>query len=62
MATDGLVVEAGDDVAVASFRCRSGGAGFSDLTLLAAARRTVVLPLCTSDRKAAQLEAVELLT
>lgn len=62
VATEGLVVEAADDVALAAFRYRSGGAGFSDLMVLAAARRAGALPLHTFDRKAARLEAVELLT
>ncbi len=62
VATEGLVVEAADDVALAAFRYRSAGAGFSDLMVLAAARRAGALPLYTFDRKAARLEAVELLT
>ena len=61
VATEGLVVEAAHDVAQAAFRYRSGGAGFSDLMVLAVARRTGALPLYTFDRKAARLEAVELL-
>ncbi len=61
VATEGLVVEAADDFAVAAFRYRSGGAGFSDLMVLAAARRASALPLYTFDRKAARPEAVELL-
>ena len=61
VATEGLVVEAADDVALAAFRYRSGGAGFSDLMVLAAARRAAALPLHTFDRKAARLEGVELL-
>ncbi len=56
VATEGLVVEAAGDVACASFRYRSGGADFSDLMVLAAARRAAVLPLYTFDRKAARLE------
>jgi predicted nucleic-acid-binding protein len=62
VATEGLVVEAADDVALAAFRYRSRGAGFSDLMVLAAARRAGALPLYTFDRTAAPLEAVELLT
>ena len=61
VATEGLVVENADDVAEAAFRYRSGGAGFSDLMVLAAAKRMGALPLYTFDRKAARLEAVELL-
>ena len=60
-ATEGLVVEAADDVALAAFRHRSGGAGTSDLMVLAAARRAVALPLHTLDRQAARPEAAELL-
>ena len=62
VATEGLVVEAADDVARAAFRYRAGGAGFSDLMVLAAARRAGALPLYTFDQKAARLEAVQLLT
>ena len=61
VATEGLVVEAAQDVAQAAFRYRSEAAGFSDLMVLAAARRAGALPLYTFDRKAARLEAVELL-
>ena len=61
VATEGLVVEAAHDVAQAAFRYRAGGAGFSDLMVLAAGRRAATLPLYTFDRKAAQLEDVELL-
>ena len=61
-ATEGLAVEAADDVARAAFRYRSGGAGLSDLMVLAAARRAAALPLHTFGRQAARLEAVELLT
>ena len=61
MATEGLVVEAANDVAQAAFRYRAGGAGFSDLMVLAAAQRMGALPLYTFDRKAARLDAVELL-
>ena len=61
VATEGLVVEAANDVAQAALRCRSVAAGFSDLMVLAAARRAGALPLYTFDRKAARLEAVELL-
>lgn len=61
MATEGLVVEAADNVARAAFRYRSAAAGFADLMVLAAAERAAALPLYTFDRKAARLEAVELL-
>ena len=61
VATQGLVVEAGDDVARAAFRYRAGGPGFSDLMVLAAADRSGARPLYTFDRVAARLEGVELL-
>ena len=61
VATQGLVVEAADDVARAAFRYQAGGPGFSDLMVLAAAKRAGARPLYTFDRKAAQLEGVELL-
>ena len=61
VATEGLVVEEGDDMARAALRYRSAAAGFSDLMVLSAARRAAALPLYTFDRKAARLEAVELL-
>ena len=35
VATEGLVIEAADDVARAAFRYRTGSAGFSDLMILA---------------------------
>ncbi len=61
VATQSLVVEAGDDVARAAFRYGAGGPGFSDLMVLAAAERSGARPLYTFDRKAARLEGVELL-
>ena len=61
VATEGLVVEEGDDMARAALRYRSAAAAFSDLMVLSAARRAAALPLYTFDRKAARLEAVELL-
>ena len=61
VATEGLVVEAAQDVAQAAFRYRSEAAGFSDLMVLAAATGIGAVPLYTFDRKAARLEAVELL-
>ena len=61
LATEGLVVETAHDVALAAFRYRSGGAGFSDLMVLASAQRTGAVLLYTFDRKVARLEAVELL-
>ena len=61
VATQSLVVEAGDDVARAAFRYGAGGPGFSDLVVLAAAERSRARPLYTFDRKAARLDGVELL-
>ncbi len=61
VATEGLVIEAADDVGSAAFRYRMGGAGFSDLMILAAAERTGAQPLYTFDQKAARLEGVTLL-
>lgn len=61
VATEGLVVEEADDVARAAFRYRAGGAGFSDLMILAAAERSGAQPLYTFDQKAARLEGVSLL-
>ncbi len=61
VATRNLVVEASDDVARAAFRYRTGGPGFSDLMILAAADRSGARPPYTFDRKAARTEGVELL-
>ena len=61
VATEGLVVEAADDVARAALRYRIGNAGFSDLMILRAAERAGAWPLYTFDQKAARLEGVILL-
>ena len=61
VATEGLAIEAADDVARAAIRYRAGGAGFSDLMILAAAERTGAHPLYTFDQQAARLEGVTLL-
>ena len=61
VATQSLVVEAGDDVARAAIRYGAGGPGFADLMVLAAAERSGARPLYTFDRRAARLEGVELL-
>ena len=55
-----LEIEAADDVARAAFHYRRGGAGFSDLMIASAANRSGASPLYTFDRRAAQLEGVEL--
>ena len=59
--TEGLVVEASDDVARAAFRYRAGGLVFSDMMILAAAERSGARPLHTFDRKVARMKGVELL-
>ena len=61
VATEGIEIEAADDVARAAFRYRRGGAGFSDLMIAAAAERSGASPLYTFDRKAPQLEGAALL-
>ena len=61
IATEELEFEAVDDVARAAFSFRRGGAGFSDLMIVAAAKRRGANPLYTFDRQAAQLEGVVLL-
>ena len=60
VATEGLLIEAADDVARAASRYRHGDVGFSDLMILAAGRSRAH-PLYTFDRKAAGLEGVALL-
>ena len=59
--TEGLEVEAAEDVARAVVRYRRGGAGFPDLMIVAAAERAGADTLYTLDRKVAQLEGVTLL-
>ncbi len=61
VATEGLAIEAAGDVARAAIRYRAGGAGFSDLMILAAADRSGARPMYTFDRKAARIDGVELL-
>ena len=61
VATEGLVIEAANDVARAAFRYRAGGTGFSDLMMLAAAERSGANPLYTFDQEAARLEGVLIL-
>ena len=48
VATEELVIEAADDVAQAAFRYRASGTGFSDLMVLAAARRPAHIPFTPS--------------
>ena len=54
-ASGSLVVEDADDVAVAAYRYRQGGVDFSDLMILAAARRAGADPLYTFDRDLSRL-------
>ena len=61
-ASDGLVVEDSDDVAAAAHRYRQGGAGFSDLMILAAVERVGATPLHTFDRRLAQLQGAILVS
>ncbi len=60
VSTEGLVVEAADDVVRASSSYRRGGVGFSDLMILAAAERLEARPVCTFDRAFARLEGAAL--
>ncbi len=60
VASEELELEAVEDVARAADGYRRGAAGFSDLMIAAAARRSGAHPLYTFDRRAAQLEGVEL--
>ncbi len=61
-ATDSLVVEAADDVVRAAYGYRQGRADFSDLVILAAAKRAGAQPLYTFDRKLARLHGATLPT
>lgn len=60
VAADGLVLEAADDVAEAASAYRSGSAGFSDLMILAACRRSDAQTLFTFDQQLAALDGAEL--
>lgn len=53
-AAEGLVFEAGDDVARAALRFREGGPDFADLMILAAAERVGANPLYTFDQRFAR--------
>lgn len=61
VSTDGLVFEALDDVARAALRYQNASAGFSDLMISGAARRSGAHPLYTFDKKAARLEGAVLI-
>ena len=51
IATDSLVIEVADDVALVTHRYREGGPDFADLMILAAAQRGGALHLRTFDRR-----------
>ena len=59
--TEGLVVEADDDVIRAAMGYRQGIADFSDFMILIAAQRSGAGPLYTFDRKFSRLAGTELL-
>ncbi len=61
VATEALEVEAADDVARAAVSYRRGGAGFSDLMVVAAAKRVGAGTLYTFDRRVGQVEIATLL-
>lgn len=60
LTASGLVIEAADDVAEAAAAYQRGGASFSDLMILAAARRNDAQPLFTFDRQLAALDGAAL--
>ncbi len=59
--TEGLVIEADDDVIRAAMGYRQGIADFSDFMILIAAQRAGAEPLYTFDRKFSRLARTELL-
>ena len=61
IATEGLEVEAANDVARAASRYRRGEAGFADLMIASAAERSGASPLYTFDQQFARLEGTALL-
>lgn len=61
-ASDSLTVEDSDDVALAAHQYRQGGADFSDLMILSAAKRAGATPLHTFDRRLARMEGAVLVT
>ena len=60
-ATEELEIEAVDDVVRAASNYRRGGAGLSDLMIVAAAKRRGACTFYTFDRQAARLEGAALL-
>ena len=61
LATNGLVLEAEDDVAKAAVAYGEQAGDFSDLMILAAARRSGALPVYTFDQRASRNDGVELI-
>lgn len=61
IATEGLEVEAANDVARAASRYRRSEAGFADLMIASAAERSGASPLYTFDQQLARLEGTALL-
>ena len=61
IATEGLEVEATNDVARAAFGYRQGDAGFADLMITSAATRAGASPLYTFDKQLARVEGTALL-
>jgi len=60
VATDCLVFESADDVTRSALRYRQGGAGFSDLMILAAASRAGAVSLHTLDARLARMDGATL--
>ena len=60
-ATYGIIVEVSDDVASAARRFKYSNSDFSDLMILAAAKRAGAQPLYTFDQKLARMEGATLL-
>ena len=60
-ATTSIVVEDRNEVAIAALHYRESNEDFSDLLILAAARRSDATPLYTFDQKLARLEGATLL-
>lgn len=62
IASKGIKFEATDEVAYSILHYRRGAADFSDLMIVAAAKRTQAFPLYTLDRKMSRVEGAALLT
>lgn len=61
IATEGIDVEAANDVARAASRYRHGEAGFADLMIASAAGRSGASPFYTFDKQCARVEGAVLL-